>query len=60
LIVELTPDLGIVPFGSVHEAPDCRRGRFLLQKAPDRRAELFLLVRKRELDAAGGRDLRFV
>ena len=60
LFAELAPDLGIIPLGSVHEAPDFSRGRFLLQKSPNRRAELFLLVRECELDAAGGLELRFV
>jgi hypothetical protein len=60
VVAELAPELGIVPLGRVHQPADCGRGRFLLQKAPNRRAELFLLVRERELDAAGGRECRFV
>ena len=60
LFAELAPGLGIVPLGGVHETPDLGRGRLFVQKAPNRRAELFLLISERELDTAGVFEFRWV
>ena len=42
----------IVTFGGGHQAPNLGRRRFIVQKSPKCRAELLLLVRECELDAA--------
>ena len=53
-LAKLTPHRRIVTLGRGHQTPNLGGRRFVTQESPDRRAELFLFIRKGELDAARG------